>query len=400
MSILEKGAPNSMKYLNKKKILHYIKENEGASRAEISSILEISKPTVSNLVDELLVEGLVTESMSKSASAMGGRKPIQLYFNKMAKYLVGIDIGGTNIEMGLLNLDGEVVTQRTFQTSRCRDDIILKIADQVEQMLASESVSRSQIMAVGVGVPGITDVEKGIVFEAPSLGWKQYPLKKILQEVLQLPVYIDNDVNVALLGEQWKGVAQNKENIIYIALGTGVGCGIMVNGEIYHGSTYAAGEIGYMVTDKQEAQNEYEPTFEGYGFLDSHVGGPALVKRMKKELEQAEIKLSAADIEALTAESIFARAKMNDELALKVVNEFVEHLGFAIVNVVAIFNPQCVVLSGGLSRSGEWFLPRLRGLANKYLPIQPEIELTQLPYAPLIGAASLCLRSHESLLKY
>ncbi|MFK4996904.1 ROK family protein [Bacillus sp. N9] len=133
-------------------------------------------------------------------------------------------------------------------------------------LIINSGLEVEQIFGVGVGVPGITSVDDGIVFDAPSLGWKQYPLKQKLEKKLPFPVYIDNDVNVAVLGEKWKGAAKTKENMLLITLGTGVGCGMIINGRLYRGSTFAAGEIGYLVTDKNAAEGEYESIFSGYGF--------------------------------------------------------------------------------------------------------------------------------------
>lgn len=384
------ARPNYLKYLNKKKVLTYIRDSEGQSRASISKALNISKPTVSNIVEELLTEGWITERESAFASASGGRKPYHLYFNRNAKYIVGIDIGGTSTDVGIMNLEGELVSLKQLSTQEyVQDDFTSAISSEVSRLIQKCGLSHKHIMAVGVGVPGITDVRNGAVFDAPSLGWKNYPLRDRLSERLALPVYVDNDVNVAVLGEQWKGAAKSKQNVILITLGTGVGCGIILNGRLYRGSSFAAGEIGYMITDKKRAE-AYDPVFSGYGFLESHVGGPSIVKKMADTQPERR---------QWTAKDTFQAAMQGDELALNAVDEAVSHIAVALVNVIALFNPECVVLGGGISKSGAWFLPKIRGFIEKHLPFVTDVYVTHLEHVSLIGAAALCLREHDSPLK-
>src|SRR5699024_7270913 len=158
-------------------------------------------------------------------------------------------------------------------------------------------------------------------------------LQEEIKKLLPLPIYIDNDVNVAALGEQWKGAGKNKNNILQITLGTGVGCGIIINGQLYRGSSYAAGEIGYMVTDKNVAENSYDSIFKGYGFLDSHVGGPSITNRMLKKLNKDE--KNAND---WSAKKIFKLADEGNQLAQEVIQDALSHLSYGLINVITIVN--------------------------------------------------------------
>jgi glucokinase len=403
MGIQETGTPNYMKYINKKKVLQYIKDNNTLSRSDLSKVLNISKPTISNLVEELLNEGWIYEVEGKTASSFGGRKPFKLLFNKEARYVIGVDIGGTLTEIAVMNLEGDFILHTSFETQKIlKLGLIEHISSKVQEMIDQSSIDPDKIMALGVGAPGITDVDNGVVIEAPSLGWNQFPLKKELEKYLSYPIYIENDVNVAVLGEQWKGVAKDKNNVILMTLGTGVGCGIVINKQLYRGSNYAAGEVGYMVTDRQAAKQKYDPVFMGYGFLDSHVGGPSIALRMNKRIQKENrVKDYGLEESEWTAERVFTLAKNGDPLALSVVDEVIEHIGFAIINVICSLNPQCVVLGGGISKSAYWFLPKLKNLVHEHLPlqIQTEIFITELPQVSLLGVASLCIRNHESLLK-
>ncbi|WP_255695113.1 ROK family transcriptional regulator [Virgibacillus salidurans] len=382
-----------MKDLNKRKIIHYIQRNQGSSRSDISKALFISKPTVSNFVDELLSEGWVSEKESEKGSSSGGRKPYQVFFNQDAYYLVGVDIGGTSIEMAVMNLAGEIINKTAFETQLyVGSQLIAVIADNVTNLIQNSNLENDQIFGVGIGVPGITNVNDGIVMDAPSIGWKNIPLQSHLEELLPFPVYLDNDVNVAALGELWKGVGKTNYNFLMITLGTGIGCGLIINGQLYRGSSYAAGEIGYMVTDKDSAEKKYEHTFTGYGFLDNHVGGPSITRRMLNYLGETEES-------EWTAKKIFQMANQRDETALEILNEPLSHLSFGLINVISLLNPERIVLGGRISKSMNQFLPYLSTTIEKHIPIQTELETTGVKDVSLLGAGYLLLKEHDSILK-
>ena len=388
--------PQYIKYLNKRKILHFLKENDGKSRSEIAKSLKISKPTVSKLVDELLSEDWLRAEECSIINSSGGRKPLKIHFNRNASYLIGIDIGGTTVELAVFNLVGEIKSKKSFDTQKSILDgnFIQVISKYIEELITKSGLQEENILGVGIGVPGMTDVDRGVVLDAPSLGWKDFPLKQKLETFLSFPVYIDNDVNFSVLGEQWKGAGKNKDNILKITLGTGIGCGMIINGQLYRGSSFAAGEIGYMITEKSAAQKHYASIFSGYGFLDNHVGGPSITNRMLKHLRQdAEVKGE------WSAKRIMTLAKNGDDVALEIVRDAFSHLTFALINVIAIVNPECIVLGGGLSKSMDFLLPEIVRDIEKHLPVKTEISITKLENISLLGAAFLLLKEHESILK-
>lgn len=389
------ASPQLMKFHNKKQILHYIKDNNGQSRTEISRALSISKPTISKLVDELLTEGWVREKESLHSSSLGGRRPFQISFNNEAKFIVAVDIGGTSIELAIINLDGDIKYRTSFDTQRnLINDLTQTIAKRVLDMINKFKLSKKHILGMGIGVPGITDIEHGIVVDAPSLSWKEYPLQANIQSLLPFPVYIDNDVNVAVLGEQWKGSGKNKSNILLITLGTGVGCGMIIHNQLYRGSSFAAGEIGYLVTDKHAAEKSYDSIFSGYGFLDNHIGGPSITKRMLNHLDDQHV-----NAEDWSAKKIFKMAENGDLLAKKVIDDVISHLAFACINIISMMNPECIILGGGISKSLHSYLPQLHEIIENQLPIKTEITITTLENVSLLGAACLLLKEHESILK-
>jgi len=400
---METGTPNYMKYINKKIILNYIRKHGSTSRAEIADKLTLSKPTVSNLVEELLTENWIREVGSGDSTIQGGRKPIQLEFNPQAGYIIGVDIGGTKIAYGIGDIDGQIIAKDVMPTQPyVENDLIQELVTRINLLLEKANINEEQVLGIGVGNPGITDVEKGIVISAPSLQWTNYPLKEQLQNHFPFPVYVDNDVNVSVLGEQWLGSAKDKKNVVLITIGTGVGSGMIINGNLYRGSNWAAGEIGYTVTDKNAAKAGYNPIFDGFGFLENHAGGPSIARRMRELLsEHPEHQLlEKVDAANITAKDVFDYAKQQDPLAIQVINDAMDHLGFAIVNVAALFNPEIIILGGGVSRAGECLVKRLNKILKTYLPTEVELSLTKLGDSiGIIGGMSLFLREHESLLK-
>ncbi|MCP3740346.1 ROK family transcriptional regulator [Rossellomorea sp. BNER] len=398
MEFSKRGTPGDLKIQNMKLLLKHIRKKAPVSRAELSEQCSISKPTVSNLVEELLNEGWLLEKQSEEASVLGGRKPVYLYFNHYAGFVVGIDIGGTNTVMALTDLNGNILAETTFPTQAYLNNQLLDKIDQSLAVLVGESgVPIEKILGVGIGAPGMTDVKKGIVIDAPSLGWINYPLKKEAEAKLKLPVYIDNDVNVAVLGESWLGAAKGKNTILLVSIGTGVGSGIMIEGKLYRGITFAAGEIGFMVTDSQ-TMLETNDSFKGYGFLDRRVGGQGIVKRVKQMAEQHPEHPYSISIPSV--KKIFEDAIKGDEFAFSCVEDVTLQLGIGLSNAISLLNPEVVLIGGGISKSGHWFLPKVKEIVRSLTPVQSEIKLATLrDRGGVLGAVSLLLNEHESLLK-
>jgi glucokinase len=398
------GTPVQLKSLNKKRVLQCIQENSPVSRAEIAAKINISKPTVSLLVDELIQEKWIFEKGIGESTSQGGRRPIQLYFNEKAAYIIGTDIGGTKVKTVICDLNGNIVASSSFNTSQYLDSGLLKqIAKEIEFMVNKEGIEEEKILGMGAGVPGITETKTGIVVEAPSLNWVRYPFLKEAQRYIPYPVHVDNDVNVAALGEQWLGNARDKQNVLFIAVGTGIGSGIIINNQLYRGSSSAAGEIGYMVTDKNDMKNEFKPIFHRYGYLESVAGGKSIGDRLTKciQKEPGHPLHQQALASELPGEVAFKLAKSGDEIALKVIDEAIEHLAYGIVNAASLLNPEIVILGGGVLKSSEFILPKLQEIVNQYLPSSVQLKTSQLgDNTGVLGAVSLFMREHESLIKY
>ncbi|PLR86449.1 ROK family transcriptional regulator [Bacillus sp. V33-4] len=397
------GTPAQMKSVNKKRVLQCIQENSPISRAEIAVKVGISKPTVSLLVDELLQEKWILEKGTGEASSQGGRRPIQLHFNERAAYIVGTDIGGTKVKTVICDLFGNIICTRSFKTSQyLQSGLLNQISKDIECMIQKSNIDSQKILGMGAGVPGITEQTSGVVIEAPSLNWVRYPFIKEAKRIFPFQVYVDNDVNVAALGEQWLGNAKNKENVLFIAVGTGIGSGIIIHNQLYRGFSSAAGELGYMVTDKNDMKNAFQPIFHRYGYLESVAGGKAIGDRLTKLIQQQPKHplYERANGEELPGEMAFALAREGDKTAIDVIEEAVEHLAYGIINAACLLNPEVIILGGGVLKSSELILPSLLEIVNQYLPSSVELKISQLQEnAGVLGAVSLFLREHESIIK-
>lgn len=399
-----KGTPNHMKYLNKKRILHCIQEHAPISRAEIAVQTQLSKPTVSALVDELIQENWVIVKGPGESSTQGGRRPTPLYFNEKAAYIIGTDIGRSYVKIIISDLVGNIIDYNQFPTPPyLLTGILQQISDTVNDMLNKQKISLSKILGLGAGVPGITDTQKGLIYESPSLGWKNYDFLKEAKKHFTFPVYVDNDTNVEALGEQWLGNAKQKKNVLYISIGTGIGSGIIIENQLYRGYSSSAGELGYMVTNKEEIKNHFKPIFNHFGYLESVSGGKSigikLTERIKKNEEHPLFE--EANKVDLTGKQAFSLARQNDALALSVINEAAEHWAYSIINAASLLNPEIIILGGNVSKSADLFLPYIQNVVNSYLPSNVTIMTSHLgDNSGVLGAVSLLLREHDCIIQH
>ncbi|MFD2922331.1 ROK family transcriptional regulator [Halobacillus naozhouensis] len=386
---MQRGNASYIKKVNQKRILTCVREEGSISRANIAKKLSLSKPTVSTLVDTLLVEGWIREIGSGEASINGGRKPVNLTFNPEKAFMIGIDFGGTNVALGITDLNGHVCAYRDFPTQEhLNNDLFNVIKQHVDIMKKELNIDSQKILGVGAGIPGITNIETGIVKEAPALKWNSFPVREKLKEIFDFPIYIDNDVNINVLGEHWKGVGRGKNNLIYIAIGTGIGSGIMVNGRLFRGSNYSAGEIGYLVTDRVYA-DQYHPVYEGYGFLESIASGSSIGNRLSELLGKK-----------VTAKEAFDLYQQLNRQAVEVIDFALENLALGIANYVSLFDPELVILGGGVSGSYSIIREQMVKIIDRYTPGTYEVLPTAFgKESGVVGAVALFLKESDTLIE-
>jgi len=268
----------------------------------------------------------------------------------MKKYGFGVDVGGTTIKMGFFQTDGKLLDKWEIKTNTANGgvDILSDIAKSIDNKLAQEAISKSEVQGVGVGVPGPVH-EDSIVNRCVNLGWGVVNVAEELGALTGLPIKVGNDANVAALGENWQGGAKGCKSSVMVTLGTGVGGGIIIDGKIVAGCHGAGGEIGHITVnpDEIEACNCGQ-----YGCLEQYTSATGIVRMAKRKLAKSEDETTLRTMEALTAKDIFDEAKAGDEVAKELVDELGKILGSALSNLACVVNPEAIVIGGGVSKAG------------------------------------------------
>ena len=235
---------SAMRDINRSAILETIRRESPISRSTIARRLDVSLPTVMRIVNQLAEEGLVHSHGDSEWS--GGRRRALLEFNGDGFVVLGVDLGGTKMYGAISNLCGEIIDELDIgRHGTTGEDSYDRLVTLIDTLLASPKLEGRKVRGIGVGAPGITRHKEGIVKWAYTLNWQDFPLKARLSERYGLPIIVDNDVNLAALGELWFGAGQNTQNMILVAIGTGIGAGIIINRALYRGSRESSGEIGH-----------------------------------------------------------------------------------------------------------------------------------------------------------
>ncbi|UCC85564.1 MAG: ROK family protein, partial [Anaerolineales bacterium] len=266
----------------------------------------------------------------------------------------------------------------------------------VEELHQASKSFGPPVRGVGIGAPSIVTFEEGTVVWAPSLGWRNLPLKARLEEAFNLPVFVENEVNLIALGESWRGNGQGVRNLACISLGAGIGAGIVLDGQLYRGSHDAAGEVGYIIPN----QSCLGGVYNGYGCLESLAGSMGIVRRALARLSDGESsalgKLGSIDPLHLTVEMVLSAAREGDSLAQSILSETVDYLSIAIANLICILDPDRVVISGDLAEFGDLFVQPIRSRLEGALPQMPDIVLSELGTdAAVLGALAIALFKTE-----
>jgi glucokinase len=305
------------------------------------------------------------------------------------RYVVGIDLGGTNIVVGTVAEDGSelhgLVSEPTMP-EQGSDAVVARI---VKLARASLAEARGKTVAgVGIGSPGPLDTARGLVLLTPNLGWTNFPLRDRITEALGLPATLDNDANCAIFGEWWRGAARGAEHVVGLTIGTGIGGGIVLHGEIYHGTSDIAGEIGHMTIDSTGRRCKCG----NYGCLEAYASGPAIAARAVEGVEAgAETSLPdyvRGDLRQITAQVVYEAAHDGDEYAREVVHDTAKVLGAGVANIINIFNPQVVVICGGVTLAGDQLFVPLRSEVKRRA-FKPAANACRIVPGELTGTAGV-----------
>jgi glucokinase len=383
---------NLHKKLHRAAILELLRERETISRSQIARSLRISPATVTRITQELLLASLIIEV--GQADSTGGRRPTLLAFNFEENAIISIDLGDTESIGVLADLRGTIKHQSTFLLTNPPDvdANIGNLIRTVAELFERAAQARLTVLGVGIGVPSIVHREQGLVVWAPSLGWRNLPLREMLEKKFSTPIFVENDINLAALGEFWYGREQNVKNLVCITIGTGVGAGIIINGELYRGVGEAAGEVGYLLPDASFLGKHRD----GYGALESLTTGLGIIGQVRDLMpdhpDSMLWDLCAGDLDNLRANHVMEAARSGDSLALSIVERVVDLLSLLVANVSAVVNPELIILKGYIERYPELFMPSIVERIKGTIPQVPRVIASEHGNkAAVMGAALLVL---------
>lgn len=272
------------------------------------------------------------------------------------KWLVGIDLGGTTIKMAFINYYGEIIEKWEIPTDKTGKHITTDIAKAIDSKLEELGLEKSKLSGIGMGAPGPVDLENGLIYETPNLGWVNYPLRDHLELETGLPAVVDNDANIAALGEMWKGAGDGAKDIICVTLGTGVGGGLISNGDVIHGVNGAGGEIGHItVVPEGGALCGCGKT----GCIETIASATGIVRIAKEKLELTDTDSILKEFADLSSKDVFDAANQGDSLAEEVIDYVTFQLGLMLANVSNGLNPEKIVIGGGVSKAGDKLISKV-----------------------------------------
>ncbi len=345
--------------LNTAVVLDILRRKAPVSRAELSSVSGLNRSTISNIINQLIEDGLVQETEFQSARV--GRPGMELIFNPKGGFAIGIEIGVDFLSIILTDFTANVLWRK-----RIHSDPNAGQLDVIESSfrLAQEAVEIGERqglrpLGIGLGAPGLVDIRQGKLMFAPNLKWQDVPLRLMWNQRFNLPVYVENEANAAALGEYYFGVARDINHFVYLSAGVGLGGGIMIDGKLFRGAKGYASEIGHVTLDP----NGELCGCGKRGCWETLVGPRAVVQRVQHVLSAGEPSMlgsqNGGDLSKLTFEGIVEAAKAGDVVALTALQEVGHNLGLGIANLVNIFNPELIVFGGVLNLASSILLPIL-----------------------------------------
>ena len=351
------GNRTLIRAINRSAVLNMIKTHGSIARTDIAQFTGLSAATVTGITAELIERGLIIEKEEGDSS--GGRRPILLAINPSGGYVIGIKLMEHQVIGALTDLEATIIAKHI---EKFPDHSLGTITDTlvgvIDKLLLDMDIDKAKLFGVGIGLAGIIDAKKGNLRYSPIFGFRDVPLGKLLRTRLEVPVFIDNDVNTLTLTEQLFGSGQGIDNFITITIGRGVGMGIVVNGQLYRGANGGAGEFGHTVIDP-----EGPPCACGKrGCLETYVSDPALLKMALKAFSDGEM-----TEEVRTIEELNALAQVGDHTARAIFKQAGEKLGIGIANLFNIFSPQEIIISGEGVRAGELLFEPMRASIEQHV---------------------------------
>jgi predicted NBD/HSP70 family sugar kinase len=380
------GDAGHLRRLNLDRVLGVVMEQaEPFTRAELIEATGLSAPTVGSLVSDLIRSGVVREL--GTAPSRGGRRPASMEFNSHHGFIAAVDLGPTRTRLAVADLRGEVLGHDVIATPAnvSPEALLSRLAAAVRKLMRESKVPAERLVTVGAGAPGAVAWDSGVVTFAPNLGgWSHVPMRDVLQRELGVPTVVENDVNLAILGERWRGAARGHETCAYITLGTGIGAGIIVDGVLHRGHHFMAGEIAFMCMGPQFVDTRPHRCLESLASLRALAEkGPASAHK---------------DPGRWLAEAL--GDGRGDRKLRKAVEDAAVLIGIAVANLSVVVDPSLVVLAGALVAEGLPVVPEVQRIVARVVPEPPQIVLSALgKEAPLWGCLLVAADAARSRLR-
>jgi predicted NBD/HSP70 family sugar kinase len=384
------GTPSLLRAINERSLLEYLRSHGPTSRAQLARATGLSKPTVSQALAGLEDARLV-RAVGQSISSKGGRVAILYEPNPDAGYVVGVDVGRGWIRAAVANLAGQIIARNDKPNdAQSASALVALISRLTRDVVAQAGLSWSQVVHAVIGTPGVFDEQsKRVLFSSNLPEWGRHGLVTELQVAFGLSLSVENDANLAALGERSYGWGSSASTFVYIWIGTGVGMGIVINGALYRGARGAAGEIGFLPFGWDDVVEESGNISENYlGMFEEAASAGGIVRQSQ------ELGLPAS----LSPKQIFDAAQQGDSKALAVVEQEGYRLALAIAAVTAVLDPELIVLGGRIGQRGELLLPPLERRLQRLTPLRPRIVVSKLGEdSVLLGSIATALEVAHNL---
>jgi len=379
------GRPALLRYTNAISLLQLLREAGSCSKADLVRASGLSAPTVTNVVAYLQSADLIAPL--GEGESRGGRPPDIIRFKAELGCVAGVEVGARSLTFLLTDLNGIELSRSEIPHAELvttPEAICPRIADELTQMLRSRKKSRSHLVALVVGAPAITDARNGVVLAiSPLQNWSNVPLRSMLSKLFSCPILIENDTNLAAVGERYRGAARGEEDFVYVAIGQGVGAGIIFGGKIHHGSQWSAGEIGYLRLPNVSTRH---PTIHEFGELEKVMSSAGIEQSWRSERSE-----SKTAQKRLKARGILDLAANGEKVACRILQIRTQLLADIIVNLSLILNPALILLGGEIG-GHPVFLQSLQSLLADSEFAIPRISSGALVHdAVLWGAVDLAL---------
>ncbi|NPV52409.1 MAG: ROK family transcriptional regulator [Firmicutes bacterium] len=392
--IRRKGSHDLLKEINTRLIFNLIKQRSPISRIEISKETGLSKSTVSEIVDSLIQKDIVREG--GSGDSIGGRRPILLYPNSRGRLSIGIQVDDYGELRGVLcDLESNIIAEkRDFCLEQ--EGLVDRICGLIDILAGGTG---SNVMGVGLAVPGVIDYEAGSIVSAVNPGWVDVPLAAQLRTRYDIPIYIENATGAAALGENWFGAGADSDDMVYVWLGSVVGAAIIIDGALYHGSRGSAGELGHTVITGEKIKCRCGR----YGCVESLISKPAVYRGLTQEkaLSGAISRVSPSDVFKWLVDSERNGDTAERGFSKNLLREIATHLATAVANLVNLLGPQAIVIRSDLTESHYFMATLIDRVQSEILPRpggKVEVRKSILgENAVIIGAAALVLQSAFSV---